>query len=132
MAFDRNEQILFVSFAGMRFETEAQIQRAFEKIRRFWVRECAGAKMYCVIDYTDFALDRALTAAWAVAVRHAMDHYAIAAVRYTTDISVRATLRAVAIKIHLPSNLYATREDAISVVQGLRANRIGMVDREAT
>lgn len=79
--------------------------------------------MYCVIDYTDFSLNVALTAAYAAAVRYATDNYAIAAVRYTSDISARATMRAVAIKNHLPSNLYATREDAIAIVHGLRANK---------
>jgi hypothetical protein len=115
---------MFIRLPGAKLETEVQVQRIFDAIRRFWVRECAGAKVYCVVDYTDFSLNIALTAAWAAGVQHAVETYTIATVRYCTDISARATVRAVAIKTHQPSNLYATREDALSVVNGLRAKRI--------
>ena len=49
-SFDRDEQIMFIRLPGAKLETEVQVQRIFDAIRRFWVRECAGAKVYCVVD----------------------------------------------------------------------------------
>jgi hypothetical protein len=132
LSFDGNEQILFVGFAGLRMNTDAQIRGAFGAIERFWVSECASQKVYAVVDYTDFALDIALTDAYAECVKHAVETFAITAVRYTTDLSTRANLRAVAVKAHLRSNLYATREDAIAVVRGLRAQQIALLDDAST
>jgi hypothetical protein len=126
LAFDGDEQILFVGMANLRFESEPQIAAAFEEIARFWKRTCAGKKVYCVVDYTSFALDLALTDTFATYVKQAVDAYAIAVARHTTDLIARATIRAVAIKIHQPSNLYATREEAMNVVRDLQASRLGL------
>lgn len=115
---------MFVQFNGVKLETEGQIRRAFDVIYRFWTRDCGGKRLYCVIDYTDFSLDIALTDVYAAAVKEAVETYSITTIRYTTNLSARATLRAVAVKTHLPSNVYATREDAVAVVRGLRTNRI--------
>ncbi len=123
-SFDRAERILFVGFAGIDLQTAEQIARAFADIEEFWTRNCGGQKVYCIIDYTNFSLNVALTQTYAEYVKHAVETYGLAVVRYTTDVATRATLRAVAIKMHHPSNIYATREDAIAIVRGLRSNRI--------
>lgn len=115
---------MFVQFDALRLDSAAQIKRAFDVIHHFWTRECGGKKIYCVIDYTDFSLDIALTEIYAASVKHAVETYSITTVRYTNNLAARATLRAVAVKTHLPSNVYATRQDAIAVVRGLRANKI--------
>lgn len=124
LTFDRAEQILFVGFAGLDMQTEAQIASAFADVEAFWRHNCGGQKVYCVVDYTNFSLSVALTQTYAGYVKHAVETFGIAVVRYTTDVATRATLRAVAIKMHHPSNLYATREDAIAIVRGMRSNRI--------
>jgi hypothetical protein len=126
LSFDRSEQTMLVGMAGLRFETRAQIKAAFDAIHQFWTLECSGNKVYCVVDYTDFSLHIALTETYAEFVKTAVDSYGITTIRYTTDLSARATMRAVAIKTHRPSNLYATREDAMAVVRGLRASRIAL------
>jgi hypothetical protein len=123
-SFDADDQIMFVAM-GNRFETEPQIAAAFDEITRFWRRTCGGQKVYWVIDYTNFSLDLALTDTYAAYTRQAVDSFSLAAVRYTTDLAARATLRAVAIKNHQPSNICATREDAIAVVRELRAKGLG-------
>ena len=128
LSFDPVDRILFVGFAGFRPKNEEEIARAFDVIERFWLLECRGQKLYAVVDYTDFALDVTLTNAYATCVKRAVERYAITTVRYTTDLSTRATLRAVAVKSHLRSNLYSTREDAIAVVRGLRAQKVKLLD----
>ena len=70
-------------------------------------------------------IDLALTDTYAAYTKQAVDSFSLAAVRYTTDLAARATLRAVAIKSHQPSNICATRQDAIAVVRELRAKEAG-------
>jgi hypothetical protein len=115
---------MFVGFAGLILNDERGIARAFDAIEAFWRRSCGGQKVYCVIDYTNFSLDVAMTDVYATHVKHAVENYTITTIRYTTDVSTRATLRAVAIKTHNASNIYATKEDAVAIVRGLRINRI--------
>jgi hypothetical protein len=97
LSFDRTKPILFVGLAGLQLNTKSHVTEAFDAIRRFWIRECKGQRIYAVIDYTNFSLNIALT-----------DFYAAC------------------VKTHLPSNVYATREDAIAVVKGLRASTINL------
>ena len=124
LSFDRAERIMFVCLAGLRLETDQQVDQMFDAIEQFWTHECGGQKVFAVIDYTNFSFALSLTESYARQVKYAVVTYTIATVRYTTDVSTRANLRAVAVKSHLPSNLYATREDAISVVRELRASQI--------
>jgi len=124
LSFDPIEQIMFVGLAGLKVETALQIQVIFDAIDRFWTRRCAPDRVYGVIDYTNFSLNMALTSKWAERVKYGGNTYSIATIRFTSDLSARATMRAVAVKTHQPSNLYLTREDAIAVVRGLRAKRI--------
>jgi hypothetical protein len=124
LSFDPIEQIMFVGFAGLKVETAPQIKVIFDTIDGFWTRRCAPDRVYGVIDYTNFSLNMALTSKWAERVKYGGETYSIATIRFTSDLSARATMRAVAVKTHQPSNLYLTREDAIAVVRGLRSKRI--------
>jgi hypothetical protein len=126
LSFDPREQIMFVGFAGLRLDSEQQVRAAFEEIRRFWTESCGGRKVYAIIDYTKFDLNIRLTEYYAGFVKEAVDTYSITTVRHTTDVLARATLRVVGLKIHRPSNLYATKEDAVEVVRALRAKAIAL------
>ena len=49
---------------------------------------------------------------------------AITIVRYGTDPLRRAATRLMALKLHLPSNIYDTREEALAVIRGLKDGSI--------
>jgi hypothetical protein len=122
-AYDAGDEILFVGFANLRFDSKQAIQSAFEAVRVFWKTHCASRKVYCVIDYTNVEFDDSLTEFYAGYVKRAVEEYSITTVRYTTDVHMRATLRVVGMTIHKPSNLYASREDAIQMVRALRSKQ---------
>jgi hypothetical protein len=128
LSYDPIEQILFVGFAGLRLESEREIDEAFEAVRRHWVSACHGERVYCVVDYTGFSYPNLLSEHYATCVKRAVETYSITTLRHTDDVSLRAALRVMSMKIHLPSNLYATRDEAIQVVRGLRAKRIRLSD----
>jgi propionate CoA-transferase len=124
LSFDRDEQILFVEFRGVRLDTREQVEAAFNAVRSFWRQHCGGRKVYALIDYANFHLRPELTDFYAQCVARIVDECTITTVRYSDDIAVRATMRVVGMKIHRPSNLYSSLAEAIEVVRGLRANRI--------
>lgn len=124
LSYDATENIMFVKFCGARMKSEAGIKATFDEVRRFWRGRCRGQKVYAVIDYTDFWLQPELTNFYAQCVRDIVDECTITTIRHTSDMTVRATMRVVAMKIHKPSLIYASREEAIEVVRGLRAERI--------
>jgi hypothetical protein len=118
------EEILFVGVPPVHLGTKEQIDQFFVAIGRYWRAHCHGRKIYAVIDYTHFTMDVGLTEHFAAGVKKAVETYTFTTVRFTTDVSARATVRAVGIKIHKPSNLYATRDDAIAAVRALRSNQM--------
>ncbi len=127
-AHDPGEQIFFVGFAGIDFSNEEVIREVFAEVRQYWLTHCKGRKMYCVIDYSGVTLPIALTEFYGQFVKHAVEEYSVTTVRYTSDVLMRASLRVVGMTIHKPSNLYATKEDAIEVVRKLRANKMTIED----
>jgi hypothetical protein len=54
----------------------------------------------------------------------AVDECAIATVRYGGSMLQRLASRAVAAQLHLPSNVYRSREEALAVVHALRAGKM--------
>jgi len=131
LSYDPREQILFVGFAGLQLTSEDDIDAAFYAVRRGWEGACRGKRVYCVVDYTGFSFPTRLSEHYAKCVKHAVETYSITTVRYTNDVALRTALRVMSMKIHSPSNLYSTKEDAIQVVRGLRAKRIRLAGAES-
>lgn len=123
-SYDARDEILYVGFANLSFETEDDVRDAFSAVRTFWRARCYGKKAYAVVDYTNFKIDPALTEFYAGHVKEAVEDLTITTVRYTDDIFTRATLRRVGMTMHRPSNLYFTKDEAVSVVRALRARQM--------
>ena len=51
---------------------------------------------------------------------------AITVVRYGGDPLSRTSNRLISMKLHTPSNLYTTRDEALQVVRGLRSGKIAL------
>jgi hypothetical protein len=122
--YEPGEEILFVnSLANTKFDSKIIIDKVFEDIESYWKRHC-NKKIYVVIDYTNVTIDLRWAdyfSNWRTRVVRNCSH---TAVRYGADLSTRAAMRAMAVKTHVPSNLYATREEAIAVVRGIRQGKI--------
>jgi hypothetical protein len=126
MSYDAREQIMYVGISNMALYTESDVASVFEDIRRFWVSRCHRRKVYAIVDYTNFVLNIDLTEQFAQFVKQATETYAITVVRYTSDLQARTSIRAVAIRIHKPSNLYATKHEALQIVRALKSKTIAL------
>jgi hypothetical protein len=126
MSYDAREQIMYVGFADLALYTEGDIACVFESIRRFWAAQCRKRKVYVVVDYTNFVLNIDLTERFAQFVKQATETYAITTVRHTSDLQARTSIRAVAIRLHRPSNLYATKHEALQIVRALKSKTIAL------
>lgn len=128
--YDRKKNYLYVSLAGIHFETPETIDRVFGIIRSYWRAHCKGVKVYAIIDYTDVHIETSVFDYYAESVKSIVDECTITTIRYTNDLLTRATLRRIGVRTHKPSNLYSTREEALEVVEAISKNLLA-VDNSA-
>jgi len=120
------DEILFVnSLANTTFETEKAIDLAFAEVDRYWQKYC-GKRVYCVIDYSNLVIRPHLLDYWSQKRTSAVKTYSVSTIRYGADLGTRVALRAMAIKTHVASNVYATKAEAIAVVRGIRKGVIAL------
>jgi hypothetical protein len=117
-------------FAGVRFTRLTQVEDAFEACHRYWDLHIKQ-RCYVLIDYTDTVVDKGLLEAFADKRRTIVSGRTITTLRFTADIQARTAIRAMSIKIHQPSNLYASREEALAVLERIRAGSVA-VDADAS
>jgi hypothetical protein len=114
--------------ARVRFTSLEQVEEAFGACHRYWELKIKKP-CYALIDYTDTVVDKRLLDAFAEERRRIVTARTITTVRFTADIEARTAIRAMSIKIHQPSNLYASREEALAVLAKIRAGLLA-VDAE--
>jgi len=124
-SYDVKLNILYVSHpAPVRLDTREQIRAYFDRIVSFWQLTCAGRKAYYLVDWTDFTTNMVENSYYAEQVKRVVDDCAIAIVRYTDNPMQRAAGRLAAIKMHKPSNIYETRDEALKVIEALRSGKL--------
>jgi hypothetical protein len=120
-AFDAAEAIVFVDHPSrVRLETSVDVDAYFDAAVAYWRREARGERVYFVVSYDNFSSNPDVSERYAERVREVLGECALGILRHGGDVPQRTTARRVAIMLHVPSNLYQTREDAIEVVRGLR------------
>jgi hypothetical protein len=121
-SYDPTENILFVTHPSpVRLETREQIVTYFDDIVRFFRERCRGKKAYYLVDWTRFETNVRENDVYAANVKRVVSECAITIVRFTDSPIQRTAGRLVAVKLHVPSHVYDTREEAIAVVRSLRA-----------
>jgi hypothetical protein len=125
LKYDAEEKILFVDHpTPVALETAADVDAYFDAAVAGWRRETRGERVYFVVSYEDFSAHLSVSEAYAARVAALRAECALNIVRYGGDVPQRTTARRLAIMMHVPSRLYATREEAIQVVRGLRNGSI--------
>jgi hypothetical protein len=125
MKYDAAENIVYVWHPEpVSLQTREDIAAYFEANRRFWRSHCGGQKAYFVVDFDGQSTSVEQQDYYVQSVKAAVDECAITVVRYGGDMLQRLTARMAAIKMHLPSNIYASREEAVAVVRALRKGTI--------
>jgi hypothetical protein len=125
--YEPAEKILFASHPEPVFlATRQTIADYFEDGIRFWRRHCGGEKVFIVVNYENLTTNLDELEVYAAQVKRVIDECAITVVRYRGNLLQRMASRITAIKLHTPSNTYTSREEALSVVRGLRDGTISM------
>src|SRR5690242_2311260 len=120
-AYDAKEHIIFVTHPKpVHLETPDDVTSYFRAANQYWRNHGGGKKAYIVVDYANFAFNPDLRALYTQALEDALRTSAETIVRYGGSLSVRAAARVNAIDLHTPSNLYASKEEAVRVVRRLR------------
>jgi hypothetical protein len=120
LRFDAAENSVFVTHpAPTRLGTEAEIRSYFDRVVSFWRATCRG-RAYFVVDYANLSSDISLNAFYAQQIRRVVDECAVTIVRHGGDPLQRTAARLVSIKLHVPSRVYSSLDEALGVVRALR------------
>jgi hypothetical protein len=121
--YEPGEQIVFVRcLQPIALETEAAIDAFFDESLEYW-REHVNARVYYVVDITNLTISMLKIDAYTRNIKRILADSAVTIVRHGGDSLQRTAGRLASMKLHVPSNIYATREEAIAVVRGRRQER---------
>jgi hypothetical protein len=118
------DNIWFVNvFAHAHFVTEQQVKATFAACRQYWQTHIKK-RTYTLVDYTDTVVDASVAQVFGAERKKIVEDHTLATFRFTNDLTARTAIRAISIKIHQPSNLYASRDEALSVLRSLQLGQI--------
>jgi hypothetical protein len=124
-SYDAQLDLMQVTAPTTGIRSKQDVDAFFDAVATFW-KKSINRKVYCIVDYTGFSIDKAMTEYWGQRVKDAVDTFTITTVRYSGDALVRTVMKTVAMKVHTPSNMYGSRDDALQVVRGLRDRSIAL------
>ncbi len=125
LRYDANDNILYFTFPGVTLETPIQIVEHFDRCIAFWKRHCAGRRVYCVVDYDGIHVNVKCTDTYAAQLQR-MSEMAITIIRYGGSSLQRTAVRLASMKLHTPSKLYASQEEALAVVKKLKSGEMSI------
>jgi hypothetical protein len=121
--YDAKTNIVHVSFPKVHLESQDEIRRHFDRVVAFWRDNCGGKKVYYVVNYDGLSVNLRENDFYAQQMRRVLEH-AITVVRYGGDSLQRTAARLYSMKLHSPTRLYASREEALKVVLALQAGEM--------
>lgn len=123
-SYDPVENIVYVTFPNVHLETRADIRVHFAYAYNFWVDNCSGRKAYYVVGYDGFSVNLRENEFYAEQMRPILEDCAITVVRYGGDALQRTGARLYNMKLHAPSRLYESRDEALAVVRALKSGEM--------
>jgi hypothetical protein len=130
LEYDPPDNIVYIdAVAKVELTTHEEIVGHFARIARFWRARAGGKKSYFVVNMANITISVAALEFYADHLRRSYDVAAIIAVRYGGGPLERTAARLGGMKSHSPSNVYATREEALEVV---RAHQRGELKADGT
>lgn len=123
-SYDPMENIVYVTFPHVHLETRAEITAHFAYVNKFWRDNCGGKKAYYVVGYDGFSISLRENEFYAEQMRPILEQCAITVVRYGGGPLQRTGARLYNMKLHAPSRLYESREEALAVVRALKAGEM--------
>ncbi|WP_394831008.1 hypothetical protein LVJ94_31310 [Pendulispora rubella] len=125
--YSASDAIVFVSYPpGFHLATRREIMDMFDQVVEFWQAKCRNRKVYYVVDYTNYTSNLSENDFYVTQVKRVIDQCAITIVRFGGDPLTRTGSRLRGMKLHVPTNLYATKDEALAIVHALREGRLSM------
>jgi len=122
--YDPVENVVYVTFPQVHLETRAEISVHFDYAYKYWRDHCGGRKAYYVVGYDGFSVNLRENEFYAEQMRRILEDCAITVVRYGGDALQRTGARLYNMKLHAPSRLYESRDEAIAVVRALKSGEM--------
>jgi hypothetical protein len=133
LSYDPAENIIYMTFpAPEELVTRPQIAQHFERVIAFWRQNAGEKKAYFVVDFENVTINVGELEFYAQQTKRAHELCAITSVRYGGNPLQRTVTRLAGMKIHRPSNIYETREEALAVVRELKKGAIRAKNTTAT
>ncbi len=127
LAYDTDERIMYNDLSLCRWESAEQLNAHFDRVEDAWER-WAGHRMCALCaGYEGFQFDMArLGALYRTRAQAALKRCFDPMVRWGLlhDPLLRSTQRYLAMAAHRPSHIYASKEEAVAVIHGLRKGTI--------
>jgi len=129
LAYDPNDNIIWMSFpTEVELNTRQQIAEHFARVIKFWRTRAGGKKTYFVVNFDNVTINAGELEFYAEQTKRAHELCAITSVRYGGNPLQRTVTRLAGMKIHMPSNIYETRDEAVAVVRKLRAGELAAAE----
>jgi hypothetical protein len=119
--YDAALDVVLVDLAGVRLETRADIDRHWERTVDWWKKGRKGEKAIYVVRYDGFALNLRESDYYASRMQEALQVIAHTVIRYGGDPLQRSAARTRGVKIHMPSHLYTSLDEALDMVARIRS-----------
>jgi propionate CoA-transferase len=116
--YDDEQNILFLNFEQLEVRTPVAVDAIGGKVRA--ICEPLGHKVYAIVNYEGFVLDRDVEDAYAAMVQAVVERYYLGVTRFTTSAFMRAKLGDALARRHLSAYIYESEPEALA---GLRPDR---------
>ena len=125
LSYDVGENIIWMSFpTPTQLDTRQQIAEHFGRVVKFWRAKTGGKKAYFIVDFDNVTVNAGELEFYAEQTRRAHELCAVTSVRYGGNPLQRTVTRLAGMRIHQPSNIYETREEALAEVRKLKAGEL--------
>jgi propionate CoA-transferase len=119
--YDEAHNILFLNFEKLEVKTLSQVDAIRQKVRA--ICEPLGHKVYAIVNYEGFVLDRDVQDAYTEMVQEVVERYYLGATRFTTSSFMRAKLGAALARRNLSPYIFESEQEARAGLQpGKTAN----------
>jgi propionate CoA-transferase len=114
--YDDDQNILFLNFEKLEVKSQGQVEAIRDKVRA--ICEPLGHKVYTIVNYEGFVLDRDVEDAYVEMVRDVVKRYYLGVTRYTTSSFMRAKLGDALSKRDLSPYIFESEREAKASLHG--------------
>ena len=113
--YQADQRILFLNFEKLEVKTPDMVEMIREKVRS--ICEPLGHKVYTIVNYEGFVLDRDVEDAYVDMIRDSVERYYLGVTRFTTSAFMRAKLGDALSRRNLAPYIFETEQEARAGLQ---------------